>query len=285
LRGGIIIRIDSHQHFWKLSRGDYGWLKSDVNVLYRDYLPENLQPILEEHQIDKTIVVQAAPTVEETEFLLDLHKQYDFIAGVVGWLDFESPSFKENFDRLRQEEGFIGVRPMLQDLTDDNWVLRPEVMKNIDYLVSNDFPLDVLIYPRHLTVILELLQEFPQLRAVINHGAKPDIQKGPTFDWKSNMQKLASYPNVMCKLSGLVTEVDHNDWHYNDFVPFVQYLVEVFGTDKVMFGSDWPVCRLAGSYDDVWEILRKSLPQDLTSDDLKQVFGGNAARFYKLNIK
>jgi L-fuconolactonase len=283
LRGGPVIRIDSHQHFWKLCRKDYGWLKPEQEILYRDYLPQDLEPILREHEIEYTIVVQAAPSIEETEFLLGLYKQHEFIAGVVGWLDLASPHFKEQFDHFLRHDGFIGIRPMLQDLKDEKWILRSEVKKNIEHLINEDFPIDILIYPRHLPVILELLQEFPQLRAVINHAAKPDIRNGITTKWKNDMKEVASFPNVMCKLSGLITEADHKNWQYSNFVPFVRHVVNVFGTDRIMFGSDWPVCLLAGSYSDVYKVLKKALPQNLKEDDFENIFGQNASKFYKLH--
>ncbi|WP_264371403.1 amidohydrolase family protein [Virgibacillus necropolis] len=267
-----------------MTRQDYGWLTEEQAILYRDYLPHDLEPLIRQHGIDRTIVVQAAPTIEETEFLLELYSKYDFIAGVVGWLDLESPSFKDDYHRLREQVGFVGIRPMLHDLNDDRWIVRQEVMKNIELLVSDDFPLDLLIYPRHLPVVLELLEQFPQLRAVINHAAKPAIKNVITPFWIENMNKIASYENVMCKISGLITEADHQNWKHEDFRPFIQHLVHVFGIDRLMFGSDWPVCLLAGSYQNVYELFQNSLLQDLSEKEYIKIIGENASEFYRLNL-
>ncbi|MFJ7668621.1 amidohydrolase family protein [Lysinibacillus sp. NPDC097195] len=274
--------IDSHQHFWKLSRNDYKWLTEDLLELYRDFMPNDLYPILNEHQIDKTIVVQAAPTIEETLFLLTLFEKYDWIAGVVGWLDFSSVNFQQNFEVLLRHPGFVGVRPMLQDLHEDDWILRPEVLKNVELLVQHDVPLDLLIKPRHIPYILELLKLFPKLRVVVNHIAKPNIAEQQLDGWKEAIEKIAMYPNAMCKLSGLVTEATHQNWTLEEFQPFITHVVNVFGTERVMFGSDWPVCNLSGTYNDVLMILMENLPAKLLGKDLEMIFGENAKRFYKL---
>lgn len=274
--------IDSHQHFWKLSRNDYKWLTEDLLELYRDFMPNDLYPILNEHQIDKTIVVQAAPTIEETLFLLTLFDKYDWIAGVVGWLDLSAANFQQHFEALLRHPGFVGVRPMLQDLPEDDWILRPEVLKNVELLVQHDIPLDLLIKPRHFPYILELLKMCPNLRVVVNHIAKPNIAKQQLDGWKEAMEKIAMYPNAMCKLSGLVTEATHQNWMLAEFQPFITHVVNVFGTERVMFGSDWPVCNLSGTYNDVLMILMENLPANLLGKDLEMIFGENAKRFYKL---
>ncbi|NEU30199.1 amidohydrolase family protein [bacterium LRH843] len=278
------MKIDSHQHFWKLSRGDYGWLKPEMEVLYRDYFPEDLIPHLQEHEISKTIVVQAAPTMEETEFLLDLYEKTDFIAGVVGWIDLESDEFSKHYRRFRQHKGFVGLRPMLHDISDDRWILRPKVMEHLKLLVEEDFPLDILIFPRHLPHILELLDELPGLRAVIDHCAKPYIAKGELEPWKSEIDKVAKYKNVRCKLSGLITEAEHNKWTVEDLKPYVSHVVNTFGPESVMYGSDWPVCLLSGTYSQVHNALVETLPKELSQEEIEKIFGGNTREFYKLKI-
>ena len=275
--------IDSHQHFWQLSRNDYKWLTDDLPALYRDFMPNDYYPILNEHQIDKTIVVQAAPTIEETWFLLDLYKKYEWIAGVVGWLDFSDVAFKQNLEALLQHPGFVGVRPMLQDLEQDDWILQEEVLRNIEYLVDHDVPLDLLIKTRHIPYILELLKSFPTLRVVVNHIAKPNIAQQQFADWEKAINMIAVYPNAMCKLSGLVTEATHKNWTVEQFQPYIEHVINVFGPNRVMFGSDWPVCNLSGTYDDVLKILIANLPANLVgNDDLAMIFGENAQRFYKV---
>lgn len=228
-----------------------------------------------------SVVVQAAPTINETEYLLGLYDRYEMIAGVVGWLDLESSDFNREFERLNQHPGFVGIRPMLQDIQDDKWILRPQVLKNIEILVEEDFPIDLLVLPRHLSYIVDLLNRFPGLRAVVDHAAKPNIKDRIMEPWKEQLAEIAAFDHVMCKLSGLITEADHEHWTDEQLKPYVHHVTDVFGTDSVMFGSDWPVCRLAGSYQNVYKALNWALPNSLTSEDLKDVFGRNAARFYK----
>lgn len=277
------MRIDSHQHFWKLARDDYGWLTPDVSILYRDYLPDDLSHHLQTFQMDKTILVQAAPTIAETEFLLELYEQNDFIAGVVGWLDMESPSFVSDYRRLRSQKGFVGIRPMLQDLDDDKWILRNSVLKNIELLVEDDFPIDLLIYPRHLPTIIRLLKIFPSLRAVIDHLGKPRIAEQIIEPWKEHITEIACYKNVMCKLSGIVTEAGPQI-QTSEIEPYIHHVLNVFGSQSVMFGSDWPVCLLKASYQDVVELLLSTLPDQLMESDMAAIFGENAFRFYKLTM-
>lgn len=274
------IIIDSHQHFWKLSRDDYKWLTEDLLELYHDFMPMDLYPILKEQQIDKTIVVQAAPTSEETLFLLSLFEEYEWIAGVVGWLDLSEESIKQNLEELLKHPGFVGVRPMLQDLDEDDWILRKEVLKNIELLVYHDVPLDLLIKPRHFPYVLELLERFPELRVVVNHIAKPNIAKQELDSWKESMREIALYPNVMCKLSGLVTEATHKNWTVEEFKPYIIHVLNVFGTNRVMFGSDWPVCNLSATYNDVINILKVNITEYFDKKDLEMIFGENAKRFY-----
>ncbi|MCY9668663.1 amidohydrolase family protein [Paenibacillus alginolyticus] len=275
------MRIDAHQHYWKTERGDYGWLTPEQGILYVDYMPEQLQDSLRRYQFERTIVVQAAPTLEETQFLLSLYDEYESIAGVVGWLDLDSPQFSEQYAKFRRYKGFVGFRPMLQDLP-DSWILRPQVMQNMEQLVKDDFPLDLQLRPRHHPYILEAFRSFPTLRAVVDHAAKPFIAGRILEPWKTEMAELAAFPNVMCKLSGLVTEADQQAWNWMDLAPYVHHVIEVFGTDRVMFGSDWPVCLATCSYDEVYLALMNALPSNLTSEDHLAIFGGNAARFYQL---
>jgi L-fuconolactonase len=278
------MKIDAHQHFWDLDCNKYKWLTPSQKILYRNYLPDQLLHPLLRHQFSKTILIQAADNVKETEYLLDLYKKNDFIAGVVGWLDMESTDFEMKFKKMKEHKGFIGIRPMLQDLEDDQWILRPAVLKNIELLVNDDFPMDILIFPRHLQTIIELLEYFPNLRIVINHLAKPDIDREMNETWRRDMTKISTFKNVMCKLSGLITQTTM-PFTEVDFKPFVYFVVDVFGAHSVMFGSDWPVCLLAGEYSDVYTTLVESLPKGLSGEEMNGIFGGNANDFYKLNLE
>jgi len=274
------MRIDAHQHYWKLSRGDYGWLTPDMGLLYRDYLPADLEPILERHRIDKTVLVQAAPTVAETDYMLSLAAKHDSIGGVVGWLDMGDPGFPRLFEEYRQEPAFVGIRPMLHDLSDDAWVIQPLVLENLRVLADHDFPFDFLVRPQHLPHVLQVLERVPNLRAVIDHIAKPRIKDQVLEPWGAQISAIARYENIHCKLSGMVTEADHANWTPADLKPYIDHTVNCFGLERVMFGSDWPVSLLASPYDRVIGALEEVLAPALDEDSMAHVFGGNAARFY-----
>ena len=277
------MRIDSHQHFWKLDRGDYRWMSPALTKLYKDYLPTELLPQLAKHRIDRTIVVQAADTVEETEFLLQLAAENDFIAGVVGWLDLESPEFARQFDHFRRNPKFLGLRPMLQDLPDDAWITRPSVLRSLRIIAEADFPFDFLTHPRHLPYVLEALDKVGPMRGVIDHLSKPEIKQHVLEPWKDLLKQTAQHESMYCKLSGMITEADHDHWIAEDLRPYVNHAVDCFGWDRVIFGSDWPVCLLAGSYDQVVDGLREVLGTRMDAAAERKVFGLNAMTFYKLN--
>lgn len=279
------MRIDSHQHYWKVDRGDYHWMTPQAGILYRDYLPADLGQLLLEHDIQATVVVQAAQTLAETDFLLDLASQHDSIVGVVGWLDLESPGFSGQFDHYRSSAKFVGIRPMLQDIPDDEWILRPPVLASLRRIAEADFPFEFLVYPRHLPVMLRVLKLVPGLRAVIDHIAKPDIRAGKLAPWSELIAQVSAHENLHCKLSGMITEADHQNWSASDLRPFVEHIVKCFGVDRLMFGSDWPVCLLAGSYGQVITTLRELLSPVLTEDSERKIFGTNAAQFYKINTE
>ncbi len=276
------MRIDAHQHFWKLSENLNEWPTPDLTSIFRDYMPGDLKGHLQKHSIQKTVVVQASPLIKETEYLLALAEQDDFIGGVVGWIDMSSEQFPDLFTKFKNNHKFVGIRPMLQNLEDDQWIVRSEVKRNINILVENDFPLDLLIYPKHLPYIIELVKEFPALRAVIDHCAKPDIKNQHLEPWASLIDEVSSFESVMCKISGLVTEANHQSWEIDEFKPYIHHLINCFGTDRIMFGSDWPVCLQAAEYDEVVEIVLSNLTEEMTVKDTELLFGGNAKKFYGL---
>ena len=276
------MRVDAHQHYWQLARGDYFWMTPDMTVLYQDYQPNHLAPHLAKHNIAKTVVVQAADTVAETEYLLTLAEQHDSIAGVVGWLDMESPNFERNLMRLNEHPKFVAIRPMIQDLEDDTWMLRSKVRKNFRVLVEHDVAYDFLTHPRHLKHALEIIRTTPGLRCVIDHISKPHIKDGSLEPWREHLAAIAKHDNVYCKFSGLVTEADHANWTLEDLRPYAEHVVACFGMQRLMFGSDWPVCLLAASYDQVISTAEQLLEPHLNSDSKAAVFGGNAVTFYQL---
>ncbi len=277
------MRIDGHQHFWRADRVDYHWMDASVSILCRDYLPADLRLHLAKHAIDRTILVQAAQTVAETDFLLELAEENDFIAGVVGWLDMDSADFPSQFARYRQNPKFIGLRPMLQDIPDDAWILRPQVLKSFQLVTESDFPFEFLTYTRHLPFVLQALEAAGPVRAVIDHISKPDIRSHKLEPWKVYIAQLAQHQNLYCKLSGMITEADHRNWSAETLRPYIDHVADCFGWDRVIFGSDWPVCLLAGSYDDVIQVLKDVLGPRMDETAERNLFGGNAARFYKLN--
>jgi L-fuconolactonase len=276
--------VDSHHHFWRVDRGDYHWMSPVLGVLHRDYLPDDLRPIIRRAGVDGTIVVQAAQTEAETDFMLALAAECDFVLGVVGWLDFEDGEFPRKLEALMQRPKFVGLRPMLQDIQDDAYILRPAVLENLRRVASFDLPFEFLTYPRHLPHVIRALDKTPNLRAVVDHVSKPRIADQKTDGWAQDMARIAEHDKVWCKLSGMVTEANHTAWRPADLKPFVQHVFDTFGEDRVMFGSDWPVCLLAASYAEVLNALRTILDNQLSDDGMAMVFGGNAIQFYKLKV-
>jgi L-fuconolactonase len=274
--------VDAHHHLWKVSRGDYHWMTPDMRVLARDYLIEDLQPHLRKSSVVRTVLVQAAQTEAETDFLLELAYRSDLIAGVTGWLDLADPSFPKRLARFRLHPKFVAVRPMLQDIADDAWILQPVVLRNLRHLAELGFPFEFLTFPRHLPHVLRALGETPGLHAVIDHLSKPPIASGEIEPWASLIRRVADFPNVQCKLSGMVTEADHAHWSPNSLAPYVHHVVDVFGVDRLMFGSDWPVCLLAAEYGEVVNALRTILGARLGPQEIEKVFRINAERFYGL---
>ncbi len=272
--------LDAHQHFWRPARGDYGWLAAAPPVLNRDYLPVDLQGSLARYGVDRTILVQAAPTEAETDFMLDLADRTPFVAGVVGWLDMDGDSFPDRLAHYAARPKFVGIRPMLQDLEDDEWILRPRVLRNLQLVAESGLAFDFLTLPRHLPHVATALQQTPGLRAVIDHISKPLIAKGTLDPWRADIERVASFRNVFCKVSGIITEADPRGWSVADLRPYIHHVVNCFGPDRLIFGSDWPVCRLAGDYGDVLSALLLALPPRLRGDE--GLFRTNAERFYRL---
>jgi L-fuconolactonase len=274
------VKIDAHQHFWRIARGDYGWLTEKAfPSLYRDRMPEDLLPLLTQCGIDKTILVQAAPTVEETRFLLAIARTTPVVAGVVGWVDLAASDAAEQVADLSKDKNLKSLRPMLQDLPQDDWILRRELRGGLNAMRENRLRFDVLILPRHLPHVARFFAAYPDLPMVIDHGAKPPIVRGEIEPWQREMRAIArDFPNVCCKLSGLVTEAAP-DWTVDNLRPYVEALIEMWGPSRLMWGSDWPVLTLAGDYAG-WLRTAQTLTESLSADERKQVFGGTAARFY-----
>ena len=276
------MKIDSHQHFWTPGRGDHSWMPQDNPILNRIYLPADLAPILRGHGIDGTILVQAAATVNETEYMLGLADASGFVQGVVGWVNFEDPTDAATLKRLQGHAKFKGVRPMIQDIPDDQWMLRDDVQWAYKAICDLDLTFDALGFPRHLDPFLTLLKRYPTLRVVIDHCMKPQIRSHSPASfqiWADGMSRLANL-GAFCKFSALITEANPG-WIPADLKPYVDHVLSAFGPDRVMWGSDWPVCRLAGEYD-TWHSAAQDLTAHLPHTDKAQIFGGTAGRFYQL---
>lgn len=278
------MRIDSHQHFWKIERGDYGWITPELPPLYRDYLPEHLLPHLEKHEIDGSIVVQAASTLAETEYILSLSDQSERVLGVVGWLDLTDPAYREHYMSFSKHPKFLGVRLMIQELEDANVILEPAYMEAVKWLADRNCCVDLLVTADQLGPVVKLLERVPHLRCVIDHIAKPQIANGVLEPWSSQLSEIAAHSNVYCKLSGMVTEADPHAWQTADFLPYIRHVLHCFGSERVMFGSDWPVCLLSAGYDEVLEVLESGMPEEYTQEEREKLFGRNAADFYRLPL-
>jgi L-fuconolactonase len=279
------MKIDSHQHFWQPARGDYDWMPKDNPVLSRAYGPSDLAPSLGRHGINGTIVVQAAATVYETEYMLGLADATPSIKGVVGWIDFEDPTHLAQLTRLAQHPKFLGVRPMIQDIPDVDWMLREDVQWAYRAIIDLDLTFDALGFPQHLINFAKLMSRYPEMRVVYDHCMKPRIRdqrtgKDPLSEWSDGMSRLAEETTGCCKFSGLVTEADEG-WTIEDLRPFAEHVLSAFGASRVMWGSDWPVCRLRAEYGD-WHDAAQMLTDDLSEDERADIFGGTAARFYRL---
>jgi L-fuconolactonase len=273
------MRVDAHQHFWQWSTG---WFSRPEPVLSRDYLPKDLEPILKAQSVDKTILVQTSPTIAETDFLLELAETSGFIGGVVGWLDLESPDFPHKLEQYCQNRYFVAVRPMLQSLPEDDWILRPGVMESLELIAQTGLAFDFLTFTRHLPYVLQAMEKVPHLRAVIDHLSKPEIEARKMQPWQDLMREVALHRNVYCKLSGMMTEADPQNWNIEQLRPYADHVMEHFGAERVMFGSDWPVCLLAAGYEEVLATTRTMVTDKLGKGEEQAVFGGNAARFYRL---
>jgi L-fuconolactonase len=278
------VKIDAHQHFWQISRGDYDWMTDDVADIRHDILPPDLSSLVDRHGITGTVVVQAAATVAETEFLLGLADQTNFIKGVVGWVDLEDANAPETLDRLMHSTAFKGVRPMLQDIKDTNWIFRPKVMANLVAMAERGLRLDALVVPRHLKVLAQVAKELPELSIVIDHCAKPVIADGADAGtaWRDGMARLAELPNLMCKISGLANEAGPG-WGTEQLQPVVDHVLRQFGANRVMWGSDWPVLNLVGDYDR-WRAATAQLLQGCSDQDRAAIYGGTAVKFYGLEF-
>lgn len=277
--------IDAHQHFWKLDLPfDYDWLREPKHKsICRDFVPEDLEPHLRMAGVQKTVFVQTQHDVEENRWVLKLAGQHDFIAGVVGWVDLASEDCEQQLSEFRENPKFVGIRHITQGEPDDNFIVRPEIIRGLKVLEKHKVPFDLLFFTQHLKHAVTLAETLPELPMVIDHLSKPRIKDHVTEGWQDDLRKAAKFPNLYCKLSGMVTEADWKHWKPADLKPYVDIALEAFGPERCMFGSDWPVCELASSYELVFSALNEVLGPISTSEQ-EQIFGGTAKKFYQLKV-
>jgi len=275
------MRIDSHQHFWRYDPVRDGWITEEMAVLKRDFMPDELILRMREGGIDRAIAVQADQSEKETEFLLGLAEANSAIAGVVGWVNLRGTQIDERLSYFSRFPKLRGFRHIVQAEPDDRFLLRDDFQRGIRALARHRFTYDILIYARHLPVAVEFVRQFPEQMFVLDHLAKPGIKAGEIEQWSQNIRELAKNRNVYCKLSGLVTEADWKSWSNDAFRPYLDVAFEEFGTDRLMFGSDWPVCLCTASYKQVKELI-ENYTSDFSPAEKADIFGLNAARFYGL---
>jgi L-fuconolactonase len=277
-------KIDSHQHFWELGRFDYEWLKAPpVEKICKNFLPCDLEGELQKANVDACVFVQTQHQIDETKWVLSLAKEYPFIAGVVGWVDLASPDCEDQLLELKRDPRFVGVRHVVHDEPDADFIVRPDVLRGLAVLEKHNVSFDLLFYVEHLPHAVTLAQRFPRLRLVIDHLAKPHIKSQRLDNWLKSFHEAAGYPNVYCKLSGMITEANHASWTASDLRIYVEKALQCFSPQRLMFGSDWPVCNLAGDYERVVAALEENLDA-LTPTEKEAIWGRTAAFFYGLDV-
>ena len=275
------MHIDAHQHFWRYEPKEYGWIDDSMAALRRDFLPADLKPELERSGFQGCVAVQARSTVEETRWLLDLAEQASFILGVVGWVDLRSPHLQSELGSFKGKAKLVGVRHVVQDEPDERFLLQPDFLRGIAMLEEFDLAYDILIYTKHLPVAAEFVKRFPRQRFVLDHLAKPPIKSGTLEPWTRDIRALAAFPNVYCKVSGMVTEADWRAQKPADMRPYLDVVFDCFGVNRLMIGSDWPVCTVAGTYSRVMDLVKNYVGKR-SSEEKDAVLGGNAAKFWRL---
>jgi L-fuconolactonase len=276
------MRIDAHQHFWVYSPAEYPWLGKGMEHLRRDFLPADLEPLLRQHGLDGSVAVQARQSLEETRWLLELADRHASIAGVVGWVDLRSADLEEQLQKFTSHPKFVGVRHVAQDEVDDRFLARDEVIAGVAALHAYGLVYDLLIYPRQLPAAIQLVAALPAQTFVLDHLAKPLIRERKIEPWASQLRELASHPNVACKLSGIITEADWLQWRPEEITPYLDVAREAFGWERLLYGSDWPVCLAAGDYAQVFDLVDQ-WSQSATEAQRASFFGQAAERWYRLS--
>lgn len=275
-------RIDAHQHFWHYDREEYDWISDEMAVLRRDFLPEDLEPLLRKQNLDGCVAVQARQTEEETNYLLGLADRYEHVVGVVGWVDLQSDHLASRLEAYQPFGWLKGIRHIVQAEADPEFMLREAFVRGVKMLGEFDLTYDILVFEKQFPMVVRFLEQCPEQPFVLDHLGKPMIGEQPTQSWVNGMKAMAEHPNVYCKVSGLVTEADWSNWTADTFKPYLDVVAEAFGPQRLMYGSDWPVCLLAA--EDYGEVAALAQPfaAQFSAEEQAAIFGGNAERFYKL---
>jgi L-fuconolactonase len=275
------MRIDAHQHFWRYHPHTHGWINDEMAVIRKDFLPEDLLPILKTHQIDGCIAVQADESRAENEMLLSLAEQYPFIKGVVGWADLQSAKFNEEIESYSHLNKLVGFRCIMQGKEDKLYLKNDTFIQNVALLAKVNYTYDLLIYHDQLPSLIQFVEQLPDNKLILDHIGKPNIRLHDFRSWKENIIEIAQHPHIYCKLSGMITEADFKQWKYEDILPYMDAVGEAFGIDRICFGSDWPVCLVAGSYERMIHVAEKWSSQ-LSANEREKIFGKNTIKFYNL---
>lgn len=273
-----MMKIDAHQHFWNYNPHRDTWIDASMQAIQKDFMPPDLLPHLQQHDFDGCVAVQAAQSHSETQFLLNLAREYPWVKKVVGWIDLRSATLEQSLDEWKGYRQLAGFRQILQDL-DPAVMYEPDFRAGIQHIGDRGFTYDLLIYPQHLDAAIDLVRNYPDQRFVIDHLAKPDIRSGNSKTWQTGIKKIAELDNVYCKFSGMVTEADWNNWTIEDLEPYLDTILNCFGPERLMYGSDWPVALLAASYDDVVDVAMHFI-EPLSRTEQHRLMGATACEFY-----
>jgi L-fuconolactonase len=277
------MKIDSHQHFWSYNSNEYSWISNDMEILRKDYLPDQLETELSSIGFDGSVAVQARQSLAETQWLLNLADQHSFIKGVIGWVDLCSPDVEEQLIQFSGNPKLVGIRHVIHDEQDENFMLRKSFLRGIAYLKKFGLTYDILVFPRHLSNTIQLASQFPEQVFILDHIAKPSIKVKKISPWKEHIEKLARFRNVYCKLSGMVTEANVKNWKQEELIPYLNIVFDAFGTNRLLIGSDWPVCRIAGSYKQIMQVVLDYI-RTFPDQEKKKILGENAIKAYDLKL-
>ena len=275
------MRIDTHQHFWIYDKDRDSWITEEMSVIQRNFLPNDISQTLKNNNIDGVVAVQASQSHQETYFLTELSQVYKMIKGVVGWVDLRSSQIEAYLEEFRKHDIIKGFRHVIEGEPDGDFLIKDDFLRGIESLTAFDYTYDLLIRPHHYQSTLECVRSNPNQKFMLDHMAKPSIKTKEFEDWAVFIEALSNFPNVYCKISGLVTEADWKNWELDHFTPYINHVINSFGKDRICFGTDWPVCLIAASYEQCIEIVQAKM-KDFTSEELEQFWGLNAVKFYNL---